>query len=167
MWAGGGVGVVGGGSSAGWFHRRSRQCVVTKSSSRDALQLICSDAAIVHLVHFGSLWLRRATACDRAWRVKTLGTNMCNPKACVTVGGRWVPADGSNSRRRAPLLEEAWPRSGDEAGCNPQVAADLALSWGYRWQEPLFCRVVCPRRATGSVIGSFEQRTVSRLEGLS
>ena len=91
----------------------------------------------------------------------------CNPEACVIVGGRWVPADGSNSRRRAPLLEEAWPRSGDEAGCNPQLAADLALSWGYRWQEPLFCRVVCPRRATGSVIGSFEQRTVSRLEGLS
>ena len=91
----------------------------------------------------------------------------CHPKACVIVGGRWVPADGSNSRSPAPLLERAWPRSGDEAGCNPQLAADLALSWGYRWQEPLFCRVVCPRRATGSVIGSFEQRTVSRLEGLS
>ena len=49
------------------------------------------------------------------------------PEACVIVGGRWVPADGSNSRSPAPLLERAWPRSGDEAGCNPQVAADLAL----------------------------------------
>ena len=142
------------------------------SLQKAAAEMPCSSFAAMPrssiwfpLVPFGSLWLRRATACDRAWRVKTLGTNMCNPKACVTVGGRWVPADGSNSRRRAPLLEEAWPRSGDEAGCNPQVAADLTLSW----QEPLFCRVVCPRRATGSVIGSFEQRTctVSRLEGLS
>ena len=49
------------------------------------------------------------------------------PEACVIVGGRWVPADASNSRRPAPLLEEAQPRSGDKAGCNSQVAADLAL----------------------------------------
>ena len=119
---------------------------------------------------FGSLWFPLASTGNRLRPSGTLGEKdgcTCYAKACVTVGGRWVPADGSNSRRRAPLLEEAWPRSGDEAGCNPQVAADLALSWGYRWQEPLFCRVVCPRRATGSVIGSFEQRTVSRLEGLS
>ena len=49
------------------------------------------------------------------------------PKACVIVGGRWVPADGSNSRKPAPLLEMAWPRSGDKAGCNPQVARDIPL----------------------------------------
>ena len=34
---------------------------------------------------------------------------------------------------RVPLLEEAHPRSGDEAGCNPQVAADLALAYAYGW----------------------------------
>jgi hypothetical protein len=167
MRAGGGVGVAGGGSSAGRFHRRSRQCFVTESSSRDALQLICSDARDRQ---FGTLWYPFASTGYRLRPRVTLGEkSVCRytPEACVVIGGRWVSADGSNSRKPAPLLEEAWPRSGDEAGCNPQVAADLALSWGYRWQEPLFCRVVCPRRATGSVIGSFEQRTVSRLEGPS
>ena len=49
------------------------------------------------------------------------------PEACVIVGGRWAPADASNSRRPAPLLEEAQPRSGDGAGCNSQVAVDSAL----------------------------------------
>jgi hypothetical protein len=48
-------------------------------------------------------------------------------EACVSVRGRWVPADASNSRRPAPLLEEAQPRSGDKAGCNSQVAVDPAL----------------------------------------
>jgi hypothetical protein len=38
-----------------------------------------------------------------------------------------VAADAFNSEVLAPLLEGAHPRSGDEAGCNPQVAADLAL----------------------------------------
>ena len=53
MRAGGGVGVAGGGSSAGRFHRRSRQCAVTKSSSRDALQLICSDELLLEVAHVG------------------------------------------------------------------------------------------------------------------
>ena len=138
MRAGGGVGVAGGGSSAGRFHRRSRQCVVTKSSSRDALQLICSDARDRQ---FCTLLYPFASTGHRLRPRVTLGEkSVCRytPEACVVVGGRWVSADGSNSRKPAPLLEEAWPRSGDEAGCNPQVAADLALSWGYRWQEPLF-----------------------------
>ena len=127
MRAGGGVGVAGGGSSAGRFHRRSRQCVVTKSSSRDALQLICSDARDRP---FGSIWFHLASTGNRLRPSATLGEEAvctCYTKACVIVGGRWVPADGSNSRSPAPLLERAWPRSGDEAGCNPQVAADLAL----------------------------------------
>ena len=38
-----------------------------------------------------------------------------------------MSADATNSEMLAPLLEEAHPRSGDEAGYNPQVAADLAL----------------------------------------
>ena len=63
MRAGGGEGVVGGGSSAGRFHRWSGQCVGTKSSSRDVPPLICSDARDRP---FGPLWLRWATACDRA-----------------------------------------------------------------------------------------------------
>ena len=49
------------------------------------------------------------------------------PEACAIVGGRWVPADASNSRGPAPLLGEAQPRSGDKAGCNSQVAVDPAL----------------------------------------
>ena len=49
------------------------------------------------------------------------------PEACMLVGGRWVPTDGSNSKKSSPLLEMAWPRSGDKAGCTPQVAADLTL----------------------------------------
>jgi hypothetical protein len=77
-----------------------------------------------------------------------------------------VAADVFNSEVLAPLLEEAHPRSGDEAGCNPQVAADLALVYAYGWQEPLFCWVRCPQIATGSVIASFEQRTVGRLPAL-
>ena len=78
-----------------------------------------------------------------------------------------MSADATNSEMLAPLLEGAHPRSGDEAGCNPQVAADLDLVCVYRWHEPLFCWVRCPQIATGSVIDSFEQHAVSRLPGLS
>ena len=127
MRAGGGGGVVGGGSSAGRFHRWSGQCVATESSMRYASQLICSDARDRP---FGSLWFPLALTGSHLRPSATLPGEVvctCHPKACVIVGGRWVPADGSNSRRSAPLLEEAWPRSGDEAGCNPQVAADLDL----------------------------------------
>ena len=127
MRAGGGVGVAGGGSSAGRFHRRSRQCVVTKSSSRDALQLICSDARDRP---FGPIWSHLASTGNRLRPRVALGEEaVCtfHSKACVIVGGRWVPADGSNSRKSSPLLEMAWPRSGDKAGCTPQVAAELTL----------------------------------------
>ena len=127
MRAGGGEGVVGGGSSAGRFHRWSGQCVGTESSSRDVPPLICSDARDRP---FGSLWFPFASMGNRLRPRVALGEEdvcTCHPKACVIVGGRWVPADGSNSRRSDPLFERAWPRSGDEAGCNPQVAADLAL----------------------------------------
>ena len=38
-----------------------------------------------------------------------------------------MAADASNSEMLAPLLERAHPRSGDQAGCHLQVAADFAL----------------------------------------
>ena len=77
-----------------------------------------------------------------------------------------MAADAFNSEVLAPLLEEAHPRSGDEAGCSPQVAADLALVYAYGWQDSLFCWVQCPQISAGSVIASFEQRTVDRLPAL-
>jgi hypothetical protein len=52
-----------------------------------------------------------------------------------------VAADAFNSEVLAPLLEEAHPRSGDEAGCNPQVAADLALAYFFYTIEHLISRV--------------------------
>ena len=75
-----------------------------------------------------TLLLRRATACDRGllWErevfVGTLRRHVWSSEV-----RRWVPADGSNSRKPAPLLEMVWPRAGDKAGCNPQVARDIPL----------------------------------------
>ena len=98
-----------------------------KSSSRDVPPLICSDARDRP---FGTLWCPFASTGYRLRPRVTLGErSVCryHPEAGVIVGGRWVPADGSNSRKPSPLLERAWPRSGDKAGCNPEVAADIPL----------------------------------------
>ena len=124
MWSGGRDCVVGGGSSAGRVHRWCRQCVVTKSSSRDVPPLVAAMPAIAHLVPFGALLLRRATACDRVLpSERKLFVCSIIIEACVVVGGRWVPADGSNLREASPLFEMAWPRSGNiiRLGATPRL----------------------------------------------